>query len=60
MDLTQGADCSSGDMLSSQRSNDLHNLTAHQEELGLSNSDMFVAVESLSFKYHRENRLNSC
>jgi len=67
VDITNGED-GNGDLLSSQRSNDLHNfidetwdeLKANQEELGMTMEEMFLAVESLSCKYHRENGLNSC
>jgi len=57
-----------GDLLTSERSNDLHDfieetwdeLKSRQNELGLSDEELYFAVESISCKFHRENGLNSC
>ena len=57
-----------GDVLSSLRTNDLHDfieetwteLKAKQSELGLTDEELYYAVESISCKFHRENGLNSC
>lgn len=66
VDLSGASD--GGEMLSSLRSNDLHDfidetwaeLKAKQSELGLTDEELYYAVESLSCKFHRENGLNSC
>jgi len=62
------AEWDGAEMLSSLRSNDLHDfieetwaaLKAEQEALALSDEELYYAVESISCKFHRENGLNSC
>jgi len=67
LDLSSESD-GVGDVIASQRANDLHDfievtwneLKAEQTELGLSDQEIYFAVESISCKFHRENGINSC